>query len=1048
MLRTRLITALLLCVLCSVSSAHAGLKLTQSESDFTATFASTVRGAFDTDGTAGFTTEFVYRPDSDPPGTRTMYVWASTDSTNNTGLLAGIQWTPSTTNLMCRGRSSLKAFDAGVLTNGTSYTFSCRYCGSSTTDGCTVGNICGYKDGVLIGACSADDGFNTTPTAAGSSIVRNPTFGSSTNGTVEEIRQWSVIRTTTEMSTNKNCKIDPTTANLAHDWQLDDFTTGTCDNTEVIDDAVSSGPVDATCSGTTSATWTGSILNGACGSSPTATVTATPTATLTPTPTVTPTLTGATTTPTPTTTATPVATDKYLDDLDNTNCSATGEGDGSLANPYKNSVYASKQMQCGQTLWIRKGTYRTSAQGYADGPCSSSHGGYPNLYFSQQCPANNPLIVRVYPGETAILDGTSTEIDDATPGSGFTAQDGHWKQCESATTCGACTGLSLTDYQRTYYSENWQFSTVKTQQMWVDPQCNDADDAACTDPLSSGVRLRSIPGDVASDCSALNLLDGDYDTTWSSRTGGTLTTYGPLRCSNSSAYCTSSATCGGGTCGQTSAIQTTVRLPDDFVSPDPDNHVVKMSCQEGTCQNQGISFNGATNVYIYGGGQLYLKYAYNAIGFSGGASNNLVDGVIMKAVGGRDYGQCVRTSNGNNNTVQNSVCSETASEGIAFYGGLNNNCTQTSGNVAQFNTIYDTGFASSSNEVGQILDDGIIIKSCMGCRATGNTIYQNGRNGIKVLSDFANGGATICNSNNVVVDRNTIHDTCNEQSHVNLGDCAGIQFHAGYGGAGSVAGGIIRNNLIYHIQPTQSVNTLVWGIQMDSSAGPTTFANNTITDAYSGCVNTAQSGAAYAPNSFTFKNNIFGPACRTLADTSSDGAVSLSALADVGTQHSNNLFYDASSSKKALACYGGSCSYLFSQITSWEASALTSNPLYVGGANYHIQSGSPAKDAGTTLTNTDDIDAVGIRPVGAAFDIGADEFVGVLPVLTPTPTPTTTVTPTPTATRTPTPTPTPTGPGPTLTPIPTPTQTIESPVQPSPSCLRERALTRPGLCPN
>ncbi len=105
-------------------------------------------------------------------------------------------------------------------------------------------------------------------------------------------------------------------------------------------------------------------------------------------------------------------------------------------------------------------------------------------------------------------------------------------------------------------------------------------------------------------------------------------------------------------------------------------------------------------------------------------------------------------------------------------------------------------------------------------------------------------------------------------------------------------------------------------------------------------------------------------------------------------------------------------------------------------ATYHLQASSAAIDAGVDAGVTLDIDGQ-VRPWGAGYDIGADEYGSAPP--TPTPTPTSTPTPTATATatatptstatptRTPTHTPTPTAtfpaPSPTFTPTPPPTST-------------------------
>jgi hypothetical protein len=62
---------------------------------------------------------------------------------------------------------------------------------------------------------------------------------------------------------------------------------------------------------------------------------------------------------------------------------------------------------------------------------------------------------------------------------------------------------------------------------------------------------------------------------------------------------------------------------------------------------------------------------------------------------------------------------------------------------------------------------------------------------------------------------------------------------------------------------------------------------------------------------------------------------------------------------------------------SWDTAPINGNPLFVDPANnnFHLQSGSPAKDAGYNTSSTVVRDFDGIpRPQGPAVDIGAFEY--------------------------------------------------------------------------
>jgi len=66
----------------------------------------------------------------------------------------------------------------------------------------------------------------------------------------------------------------------------------------------------------------------------------------------------------------------------------------------------------------------------------------------------------------------------------------------------------------------------------------------------------------------------------------------------------------------------------------------------------------------------------------------------------------------------------------------------------------------------------------------------------------------------------------------------------------------------------------------------------------------------------------------------------------------------------------------------------TTDPLFVDAAtgNFHLQSGSPAIEAGTA-TNAPSTDFAGnARPQGSSYHIGAYEYVSAAPTPTPTPT--------------------------------------------------------------
>jgi len=57
----------------------------------------------------------------------------------------------------------------------------------------------------------------------------------------------------------------------------------------------------------------------------------------------------------------------------------------------------------------------------------------------------------------------------------------------------------------------------------------------------------------------------------------------------------------------------------------------------------------------------------------------------------------------------------------------------------------------------------------------------------------------------------------------------------------------------------------------------------------------------------------------------------------------------------------------------WGEGNIDADPLFVGGGDYHLTSGSPCIDTGTDAGVYTDIDG-DARPMGAGFDMGSDEY--------------------------------------------------------------------------
>jgi hypothetical protein len=138
------------------------------------------------------------------------------------------------------------------------------------------------------------------------------------------------------------------------------------------------------------------------------------------------------------------------------------------------------------------------------------------------------------------------------------------------------------------------------------------------------------------------------------------------------------------------------------------------------------------------------------------------------------------------------------------------------------------------------------------------------------------------------------------------------------------------------------------GLRVNDPAGRVTIENNTIAGNAVAQVYLEDAGAGH----ITLRNNILVAGTEQHYyefDTGSSPASIVS---------SNNLVYGAG------VCEG------------WDSGCISANPLFTGATDYHLESGSPAIDAGVTTSATRDHDGI-TRPQGSRFDIGAYErFTG------------------------------------------------------------------------
>ena len=233
----------------------------------------------------------------------------------------------------------------------------------------------------------------------------------------------------------------------------------------------------------------------------------------------------------------------------------------------------------------------------------------------------------------------------------------------------------------------------------------------------------------------------------------------------------------------------------------------------------------------------------------------------------------------------------------------------------------------------------------------------------------------------------------------NTRSCRALQF---YSDTTPLFNLTVRNNSIHDsrcdginfatIDPAQGVVKAYNNVIYRAGTGPAPGG----VEANYACINVGGSGSA--PVQLT-GNTLYDCGRRANADS---GAVS----ASVAVVLTNNIVdsiagesYTAPNS--SLANFSGKNNLFFGDgaSPSFSTASISADPRFVdvNSNNFQLQQGSPAIDTGANDGISRDIVQT-VRPLGAAYDIGAYEFAGSIAPPPPTPTPTPSPTPTPTPT--------------------------------------------------
>jgi len=327
-------------------------------------------------------------------------------------------------------------------------------------------------------------------------------------------------------------------------------------------------------------------------------------------------------------------------------------------------------------------------------------------------------------------------------------------------------------------------------------------------------------------------------------------------------------------------------------------------------------------------------------------------------------------------------------QGDFWYDFDNNSITMYSvGNPATFYTNIECALRQNAVELGNgqdyVILDGLDIRyagsHAVGCIHNDNIIIRNnhisfiggGDAGNNYSYRYGNGIEFAEGATNCLAEKNVI-DNCFDTTTTSQG-----------GGANHIASNVIfRNNICSNSEMLFEYWQKGTGANVDSVY----FENNTCINAGSGWGHNqrpdsqGRSLALYAseitPTNIYVRNNIFYG--------STDYVVFIQdATAMAGVTVDYNCYYPTSGN---IFEWDWS-SYTFTNYkiaTSQDAHSISADPLFISTSDFHLQSGSPAINAGVTIaTVTDDYD--GVSRTNNTYDIGAYEmadikfFIGVSP---------------------------------------------------------------------
>jgi len=452
----------------------------------------------------------------------------------------------------------------------------------------------------------------------------------------------------------------------------------------------------------------------------------------------------------------------------------------------------------------------------------------------------------------------------------------------------------------------------------------------------------------------------------------------------------------------------------------------------GTIVGAVIKLNGADNVTIDGriagvGRNITVQNTSTAaataaiwlasVAAGNGASNNvirnleLLTGIDPTASGNSTFGiiMCGTTISTTANGVDNDNNSFIANRIIKARYGIVTRGTTTDLNINPIVTDNIVGPAAFGTD--QISKVGIFMQADTGALVSRNTVQFVGvlepqtasgadRVGIAIGAEsWSMTDTGTITSVNYTITRNIIHDIVEE----NTFSAVGIRL--GTTQSGSATNNLVANNMVYNVRSNGTSGDQVCGIGIAGGNGDV-IANNSISitgdmdpgastaSATNG--NAIRITSANGTNNANFvirNNSIYLDASSSSTAALRFYAISLNSNAYVfgtGALNNNNYYINAANTQLQTGALGVATTNAqttqFATLANWQAAltapqdanSIQADPLYVStSSDLHLGAGSPNIDAGAVIGSiTVDIDN-GLRPNGAGYDIGCDEFGSV-----------------------------------------------------------------------